>query len=175
MKGLKEVSSEEVKKVIKSLNKKKSAISSCIPVKVLTDSVDTYLPIFTDIINSSVRNGTFPEELKLAEVTPLFKKADPFDKVNCRPVSLLLHVSKVYERIIFNQISTYFEPYIWKLWKEALGKGKSVGAVFMDLSKAFDTLNDDLLVTKCEAYGFSENSLNYIQSFTRSFTKNKCE
>ena len=77
----KEVSPEEVKKVIKSLNKKKSAISSCIPVKVLIDSVDTYLPIFTDIINSSIRNGAFPEELKLAEAIPLFKKADPFDKV----------------------------------------------------------------------------------------------
>ena len=100
------MSSEEVKKVIKSLNKKKSAISSCIPVKVLLDSVDTYLPIFTDIINSSIRNCTYPEELKLAEVTPLFKKADPFDKVNYRPVRLLSHVSKVYERIIFNQIST---------------------------------------------------------------------
>ena len=71
---LKVVSPEEVKKVIKSLNKKKSAISSCIPVKVLIDSVDTYLPIFTDIINSSLRNGAFPEELKLAEATPLFKK-----------------------------------------------------------------------------------------------------
>ena len=71
---LKVVSPEEVKKVIKSLNKKKSAISSCIPVKVLIDSVDTYLPIFTDIINSSIRNGAFPEELKLAEATPLFKK-----------------------------------------------------------------------------------------------------
>ena len=85
---LKEVSSEEVKKAIKSLNKKKSAISSCIPVKVLIDSVDTYLPMFTDIINSSIRDCTFPEELKLAEVTPLFKKADPFDKVNCRPAGL---------------------------------------------------------------------------------------
>ena len=77
------------KNVIKSLNKKKSAISSCIPVKVLIDSVDTYLPIFTDIINSSIRNGTFPEELKLAEMTPIFKKAEPVDKVNCRPVGLL--------------------------------------------------------------------------------------
>ena len=108
---LKEMSSEKVKKVIKSLNRKKSAISSYIPVKVLIDSVDTYLPIITDIINSFIRNDTFPEELKSAEVTPLFKKADLFDKVNYRPVSLLSHVSKVYERIIFNQISTYFEPY----------------------------------------------------------------
>ena len=162
---LKEVSSKEVKKVIKSFNRKKPATSSYIPVKVLIDSVDTYLPIFTDIINSSIRNGTFPEELKLAEVIPLFKKTDPFDKVNYRPPSLMSYVSKVYERIIFNQISTYFEPYFssfltgfcknhntqhsllkrLELWEKALDKAKSVGAIFMDLSKAFDTLNHDLL------------------------------
>ena len=64
----------------------------------------------TDIINNSIRNGTFPDELKLAEVTPIFKKSDPFDITNYKPVSLLSHVSKVYERIIFNQISAYFEP-----------------------------------------------------------------
>ena len=86
---LKEVLSKVVNKTIKSSNKKTSTISSCIPVKVLIDSIDTYLPIFTDIINSSVRNGTFPEELNLAEVTPIFKKAEPFGKVNCRPVGLL--------------------------------------------------------------------------------------
>ena len=179
------MSSEEVKKVIKSLNKEKSSISSCISVKVLIDSVDTYLPIFTGIINSSIRNATFPEELKLAGVAPLFKKADPFGKVKYRPVSLLSHVSKVYERIIFNQISTHFEPYfssfltgfcknhstqhsllkMLELWKETLEKRKSVGAIFMDLSKAFDTLNHDLSIAKLEACGFSENSLNYIQSY----------
>ena len=112
---LKEVSSEEVKKVIKSLNKKKLAISSCIPAKFLIESVDTYLPKFADIINSPKRNDTFPEGLKLAEVTSLFKKADPFDKVRYRPKSLLSHFSKVYERIIFNLISTYFEPYFSSL------------------------------------------------------------
>ena len=93
---IKEVSSQEVEKVTKSLNKRESVISSCVPVKVLIDSVDTYLTIFTDTAISSIRNGTFPEELKLAEVTPPFKKADPFDKVNYRPVILLSHFSKVY-------------------------------------------------------------------------------
>ena len=180
-----EVSSEEVKKVIKSLNKKKAAISTGIPVKILIDSIDTYLPVLTDIINNSIRNGTFPDELKLAEVTPIFKKVDPFDITNCRPVSLLLHVSKVYERIIFNQISAYFEPLfstllsgfrknqniqhsllkMLELWKEALDQTKSVSAIFMDLSKAFDTLNHDLLLAKLEAYRFSENSIGYIQSY----------
>ena len=54
-----------------------------------------------------------------------------------------------------------------ELWKEALDKGKSVGTIFMDLSKAIDILNHDLLIAKLEAYGFSENSLNYIQSYLR--------
>ena len=103
-------------------------------------------------------------------------------------------------RIVFNKISTIFKPYfssfltgfrknhntqhsflkMLELWKEALDKGKSVGAIFMDLSKAFDTLNHDLLIAKFEAYGFSENSLNYIKSYLLNyshlfFTKNKCE
>ena len=70
-----EVSSKEVKKVIKSLNKKKAGISTCIPVKILIDSIDTYLPVLTYIINNSIRNGTFPDELKLAEVTPISEKS----------------------------------------------------------------------------------------------------
>ena len=100
------MSSEEIKKVIKSLNKKKSAISSCILVKFLIDSVNTYLPIFTDIINSSIRNSTFTEELTLTEVTPLFKKADPFDKVNFRSASLFSHVSKIRELSSIKSVHT---------------------------------------------------------------------
>ena len=100
------------------------------------------------------------------------KKIDPFGKVNYRPVSLLPPVSKVYETINFNQNSTYFEPYFsnlltsfrknhntqrsllkaLELWKEVLNKGKSIAAVFMDLSKAFDNRNHDLLTTKLGAY-----------------------
>ena len=111
----KEVSSNEVKKIIKSLNTKKSALSSCISVSILINSIDTYLSILTDIINDSIKNGVFPDELKLAEVIPLFKKADPFDKSNYRPVSLLSHMSKVFERIIYNQINENIEPLLSNL------------------------------------------------------------
>ena len=97
----KEVSPDEVRKIIQSLNKKKSAISSCIPGKHLTESVDIYLPFLTDIINHSLKNGIFPDELEFAEVILLFTKVDPFDKINYRFVSLL-YMSKVFERIIFN-------------------------------------------------------------------------
>ena len=55
-----------------------------------------------------------------------------------------------------------------ELWKEALDDGKSVGAIFMGLSKAFDTLNLELLTAKLKAYRFSKNYLNYIQSYLRN-------
>ena len=48
-----------------------------------------------------IKNGIFPVDLKLAKIIPLFKKADPFDEINYWQVSLLLHMSKVFERIIF--------------------------------------------------------------------------
>ena len=123
-------------------------------------------------------------------MTLRLKKTDPFNKVNDRPVSLLSHVSKVYERIVFNQINTYFEPYfstdfrknrntqhsllkMLELWKETLDKDTSVGAIFTDLSMAFDTLNYDLLIAKLEAYGFSENPLNYIQSHLQNLLQRR--
>ena len=60
-----EGSPDEVRKIIQSVNKKKSAMSSCTPVKHLSESVDIYLPFLTDIINQSLKNGIFPNELKL--------------------------------------------------------------------------------------------------------------
>ena len=56
--------------------------------------MDIYLPLLTDAINDFLKRGIFSDELKLAEVIPLFKKRDPFDKTNYRPVSLLSHISK---------------------------------------------------------------------------------
>ena len=154
-----------------------SFVSLHIPVKALIDSVDTYFPIFNDVINCSVRNGIFPEELKLAEVTPFLKKADPFDKVNYRPVSLLSYASKVYESFIFNQISIYLKPYSFafltcfrknhntqhsllkmlELWKDPL-----VLSLWIYRIQNLDTLNHDLFIAKLE------NSLIYIQSYLRN-------
>ena len=121
----------------------------------------------------------------MTEVVPLFKKAGPFHKINYRPVSLLSHMSEVFERIIFNVINEYIEPFLSNLltgfrknrntqhcllkmlekWKEALDKNNFVDAIFVDLSKAFDTPNHDLLIAKLEAYGLSVTSFTYIRSY----------
>ena len=103
---LKRLSANKVKKIIKSLSKKKerSAISSSIPVSNLIDTMDIYLPLSTYIIKDSLKRGIFPDEIKLPELIALFKIADPFDKTNYRLVSILSHISKDFERIICNQI-----------------------------------------------------------------------
>ena len=108
-------SSNEVKKIIKNLNRKKSAITSWIPVSILIDTMDIYLPLLTDIINDSLKRGIFLDELKLAEVKPWFEKAGPFEKAKYQPVSLLSHISKVFERLIYNQFHEYIEPFLSKL------------------------------------------------------------
>ena len=113
------------------------------------------MPYLTDSINYSLRKSTFPEELEHSEVILVYNKLDPLKKENYRPVSFLLHVSKVFERIIYQQINTYIKDELSKCfigfkkshgtqhllvtmlekWKKANDKGEYVSALFMDLSK----------------------------------------
>ena len=73
------------------------------------------LPFITKIINISLENGRFPDELKLAEVSPIFKKNDDLDKEDHRPVSILSHASNVFERIMYMQIGAFMRDKISKV------------------------------------------------------------
>ena len=103
----KEVSKDNVRKGIRNRNVKKSSTYGSIPASILKQCVDAYLPYLTGSVNYSLRESTFPEELKHSQVIPVYKKLDPLKKENHRLVSLLPHVSKVFERIIYQQINTY--------------------------------------------------------------------
>ena len=78
-----------------------------ISVNIFKSTVDIYLPYITNIINVSMEKGLFSDELKISSVSPIFKKKDDLDKGNYRPVSVLPHVSKVFERIMFHQINNF--------------------------------------------------------------------
>ena len=139
----------------------------------------------TDCINASICNGIFPDVLKLAEVCPVFKKGDKFLKENYRPISILPSFSKVYERILYNQISAYFEKLfsqhlcgfrrkystqhallrMLSHWHQCLDKSGVVGTILMDLSKAFDTLDHNLLLAKLFAYGVDKKSLRLLKCY----------
>ena len=136
------------------------------------------------LFNNAISNSEFPENLKLA-VTPVFKIKDPLDKTNYKPVSVLLPVSKIFERLMQKQIkdehiknklspdfcgyrkgfSTQYALSLIERWKKVLDEKEFGGVVLMDLSKAFDSLNHELLIVKLRAYGFHNGSLKLIQSY----------
>ena len=89
---------DEVIKVVKTLKDGK-AVGGDIPTKILKECEFPF-DIITACINKAIETGNFPDSLKMANVTPVFKKEDRLDKSNYRPVSILPLLSKVYERVI---------------------------------------------------------------------------
>ena len=82
---------------------------------MLTSKTDIHGSILTKIINSFLRHGCFPDDLKAAEVSPIFLKNDDLEKENYRPASVLPHMSKVFERIMYTQIESFTEDKLSKL------------------------------------------------------------
>ena len=175
------VSNNEVKKEIENLDTKKSSTYGSIPATILKQCVNAYLPHLTNSINYSIQHSSFPQKVKLSEVTPMYKKLGPLQKENYRPVSLLPHVSKVFKRIIHQQITNYMTDkpahsitgfrklhgtqnslvMMLEKWKSALDKGEYVSALFM-------VLNHDLLIAKLKAYGFSKEALILMKSYLKN-------
>ena len=122
--------------------------------------------------------------MKMANVCPIFKKGDSTSKQNYRPISVLPSTSKIFERIMFNQIYNYIIVKLFPLLcgfrkgystqhallrfieglKKCLDKKDVAGAVLMDLSKSFDCLSLILLLAKLKSYGFSDNAMEFRYS-----------
>jgi len=131
--------------------------------------------------------GVFPERLKFAEVKPLFKKGDPTDFSNYRPISLLTSFSKVIEKIIYKRLYCYLIDnnilvkeqmgFQEKLLKDtatyaflnmvlsSLDNKNYVGGLFCDLQKAFDCVNHDIPLAKMKFYGITGIAYNLIRSY----------
>ena len=141
--------------------------------------------------NNALSSLQYPNGLKYADVTPVFKKDDKSDKSNYRPISILPNLSKVYERIMQNQIYPYLNKIFSKYqcgfrkgfsaqhcliamiekWRQSLNSDGQAAAVLTDLSKAFDCIDHELLIAKLNAYGFDNSSLTFIYSYLSGRTK----
>ena len=141
----------------------------------------------TPIINNSIRTCTFPEQNKKAEVTPLYKKSDQLAKENYRPLSVLPSISKIFEKVISDQLLNYMSPYLSndlsayrkmyscnnvlvkciENWRKALDDNCHVGCMLIDLSKAFDSLPHGLLIAKLHAYGVSAKACSFILNYLK--------
>ena len=110
--SFKQTNLSELENELKSLNAKKSNTFKNIPTKILKENIDICSSILLRIINNEIQESHFPDELKLADVTPIFKKNDTPKLENYRPVSVLPVISKVFERIMQKQIATHIENYL---------------------------------------------------------------
>ena len=109
-----DVSTDKVASITKKLNSKKTSKSDDIPTKVMKELGTFFAELLSKNFNSCLQSGCFPEELKCAEVVPIFKKNGKKDKNNYRPISLLSNISKVYERCIQEQLDEYFNDLLSK-------------------------------------------------------------
>ena len=183
-----EVSEESVLEFISKFDTSKATTFKNIPGKLLKEYAQTYYKSITKLVNKTVVTTEFPEKLKLADLNPTFKKDSRNAAKNYRPISVLPYVSKLYERIFKEQIQTnvdsFLSPYLCgyrkgfsaqhalismiEKWKKSVDNKGFAGAVLMDLSKAFDCLNHDLLLAKLNAYGFTKEALKTIQSYLKN-------
>ena len=168
----------DIEKEINNINPKKATISNSIPHKILKRSSKVSASVLHKLFNDSIEKSEFPQNLKLADITPVYKTNNPLEKTNYRPVSILSVVSKIFEKIMQKQINdfiiSFLSPYLCghrkgfntqhallKLvenWRKSLDNKSFGGAILVDLSKAFDNLNHDLLIAKLLAYGFQHDA-----------------
>ncbi len=139
------------------------------------------------LFNTSLETSLFPDCWKIARVTPIFKDGDRADKSNYRPISILPVISRLFEKIVFNQLYQYlngsgflcqnqsgFREFYSTVtcllknsddWYSGLDTGHQVGLVFIDLKKAFDTVDHKLLCKKLKHYGVSDRELSWFESY----------
>ncbi len=172
-------------KKLKSLNVKKAVGCDGIPAKLIKMAAPSLAKSLTHLINKSISTSLFPDGLKLADIKPTYKCKDTLSKENYRPISVLPILSKIFESLLDDQLEEFIDnilsiylsafpknyscqSVLIKMiedWKMALDKPQTTGAIFIDLSKAFDTFSHSLLLDKLKNYVLSDSAIKIMSSY----------
>ena len=178
---------DEIKESLKSLKLNKSPGYDNISSSVVNETSGISFTLLKYIFNHSLQQGILPENLKIAKVSPIYKKDEEFLLTNCRPISVLPCFSKFLERIMYNRLFKYLsensilyekqfgfetshstEHAILLLVNQlyqSFDESKSKLGIFIDLSKAFDTVDHKILTKKLELYGIKGCNLEWFESY----------
>ena len=184
---LNHVSLSKVKKVLKSLSNSRSTGLDELDNFSVKLAADFIAQPVHHIICLSIIQNKFPVSWKFSKVLPLHKKGDSLEMKNYRPVSILSPLSKVLEKIVYEQIYSYFSRnhlfhsnlhgyrsnrstqtallQMYDRWVRAAHEGELSGVVLLDLSAAFDLVDPNLLLSKLKIYGFDKYILEWVESY----------
>ena len=185
--SLSTVSVNDVVSILNSLDSKKATGCDELPLRFLKACPAEMGKLVATIINQSILTCKFPDSWKCAIVTPVQKSRDNCELTNFRPISVLPVFSKILERVVhdqfvshllkFNLFSVYqsgFRPshstqdvllYVVDCWRKAIDDSKFVVAGFLDLAKAFDCVNHNILLDKLARYGVVHSSQTWFKSY----------
>ena len=178
---------EEITREIKLLNPRKSPGPDNIPVKIIQLCPDIFADNLEIIFNKAIEDGIYPDNMKIARVVALFKKGERHLADNYRPISLLSCINKIFEKLVCRQLLTYceinnifynFQFGFRKLYstsyalietvdsiRRLVDDGNYVLGLFVDLTKAFDTVNHEILLYKMNNYGIRGHANTFFRSY----------
>ena len=183
------VTTSQLERVMKILIKSKATGIHNIPNKILKDRYHVIAPFLSEIFNCSITTNVFPDDLKIGKVSPIHKSSDRDNLNNYRPISVLPTIAGVFEQLLYNQMYIYLTESkslgqqqfgFRSLHSTALALGKSTNqwlmnisngklnsVIFLDIKKAFDTVDKKILLLNLSCYGIKDNSLKLIESYLK--------
>ena len=180
----------DVYKVFSKLKNGKATGMHLIPNRILKNVKDILTPSITDIFNASIKSKTFPDDFKIARLTPIFKGGDTESLGNYRPISILASIARIFERLLYKQLDDFLatnkilNDKQWGFrslhstalalidcstnWLLNIDKGVTNLTVFLNIKKAFDTIDHSILLEKLRYYGIMGGELDFFRSYLRN-------
>lgn len=185
--SLRETTPEDVCNLIRKMPSNKSSGMDGVSARLLKEAAPIVSGSLAAIINMSITKGIFPNDWKQAKISPIHKEGPKTDPNNYRPISILSTVSKIIEKIIFKQVYDHlnsngilnkfqsgFRPLHSTVtalldatnnWYLNIDDGQINAVLFLDLKKAFDTVNHTILLKKLKHYGIDNTTLKWFESY----------